>query len=318
MNTLLIILIALIAGLVVFYYALPERFVAVSLYPMRRSSGLRLKSVQVDGDEWPYLEGGPESAMALVLLHGFGADKDNWTLYARYFTKAFRVIAPDLPGFGDNIKDPNRTYGATEQAQRLDRFFQAIGITGRFHIGGNSMGGYISLEYTLTHPERVLSLTLLDNAGVLAARKSVVELELDQGGNPFEMKSMADFDRMMRLVAYKPMYIPGVFKRVFLARARQQQAFLEQVMRAVYAQIETGAMNEKLPGVGAPTLIIWGRQDQMVDVSTVDVLTERIPDNRSVILEETGHVPMMERPRETAEIHISFLREVQDRRRAPA
>jgi len=317
MYVTLAILVIAAVGLIGLYYLFPGKLLDLFWYLMRRSSRLRLHTVRVDGDDWPCLMGGPETAQVLVLLHGFGADKDNWTPYARHFTREYRVIAPDLPGFGDNFKDPDRQYDVAAQATRLHAFLRAAGVSQQFHLGGNSMGGYIALEYALSHPDRLLSLTLLDNAGVLSANKSEVQLALDRGENPFAMNAPEDMERLFRLAVYKPMYIPAAFIRVMFEKASKQQAFLETVQRTMMAEIDTGEMNRKLPAVATPTLIIWGRHDRLVDVSTVDVLSALIPDSRSVVMEETGHVPMLESPAETAAHHLDFLKRVSSATRHP-
>jgi pimeloyl-ACP methyl ester carboxylesterase len=307
MNVLLIIVAVLIAGLIVLYVFLPGKFVALAVHLMRRSSRLKHKTIEVNGDIWPYLEGGPESADVLVLLHGFGGDKDNWTPYARHFTKAYRVISPDLPGFGDNVKDPDRFYGAAAQTARLSAFLEALGVDGKIHLAGNSMGGYITLDYALTYPERLQSIALFNNAGVLAENKSELQVALERGENLLAMTSMEDLDRLLGFVAYKPMFMPGAFKRVMYEKAVRDQPFLDEVLWSVNDEISSGAMNERLQQVSVTTLIIWGRHDRLVDVSTVDVLSASIPDNHSVVMEETGHVPMLERPKESASHHLRFL-----------
>ena len=106
----------------------------------RSAAGLKQKSVQVNGLRIEYLEGGKGDP--LVLLHGFGANKDNWTRFAKHLTSHFRVIALDLPGFGESSLAPDGDYRTHVQAERLKAFIRALGIES-FHLGGNSMGGNI-------------------------------------------------------------------------------------------------------------------------------------------------------------------------------
>jgi len=102
----------------------------------RSAAGLKQHSVYVEGLRIEYLEGGKGDT--LVLLHGFGANKDNWTRFGKYLTSHFRVIAPDLTGFGESSPDPDGNYTIRVQAERIKAFIRALGIK-PLHLGGNSM-----------------------------------------------------------------------------------------------------------------------------------------------------------------------------------
>ncbi|MCP3952871.1 MAG: alpha/beta hydrolase, partial [Desulfobacterales bacterium] len=108
-----------------------------------------------------YLEGGQGDT--LLLLHGFGANKDNWTRIGKHLTPHFRVIAPDLPGFGESGKNPDGDYSISAQARFVKDFVQALGIKS-FHIGGSSMGGNIAGAYASSNPETLKSLLLICDA----------------------------------------------------------------------------------------------------------------------------------------------------------
>ena len=131
------------------YYLFPAWLVALLVGMVRKWGRMSAKSVIADGITWPYLEGGPPDGEVVVMVHGFGGDKDNWPLYARHFTKRYRVIAPDLPGFGGNVRDPKLNYGGPAQTERLHAFVTELGLD-NIHLAGNSMGGFISLTYALT------------------------------------------------------------------------------------------------------------------------------------------------------------------------
>ncbi|MFQ5983428.1 MAG: alpha/beta fold hydrolase, partial [Woeseiaceae bacterium] len=107
MNWFYWLLLAAGIALVVLYFFFPAKLVASVIGLACKWGRMSVKSVVVDGVTWPYLEGGPASAETIVMIHGFGGDKYNWPLYARYFTKRYRVIAPDLPGFGQNVRNPD-------------------------------------------------------------------------------------------------------------------------------------------------------------------------------------------------------------------
>ena len=114
----------------------------------RKRCGLRLKSTAVDGETWHYLEGGAADAPVLLLLHGFGGDKDHWTRFSRALVRDYRVIAPDLPGFGDSARHAGWDYSLNAQRDRLNEFIAALKL-GPLHLGGNSMGGHLAVIYAL-------------------------------------------------------------------------------------------------------------------------------------------------------------------------
>ena len=136
----------------------------------RAHAGLARKEITLaDGTHVVYLEGG--SGEPLVLVHGFGADKDNFTRVARWLTPHYRVIVPDLVGFGESSHLPDVDYHYAAQAQRVRAFVQALGLQ-RVDLGGNSMGGGIAMSYAAQHPQEVHSLWLVDCAGIAGAPPS--------------------------------------------------------------------------------------------------------------------------------------------------
>jgi pimeloyl-ACP methyl ester carboxylesterase len=297
-----------VAGVVILRFAWPERYVALLRGMLRVASRLKTRSIEADGETWRYLIGGPEGGDVILFLHGFGVDKDVWTLYARRFVREYRVIVPDLPGFGESSRVAGADYGIEAQARRLSGFVDALDLD-RFHLAGNSMGGALALRFSLTCPERILTLALYDNAGVTGARKSELELAAERGESPLTVATPDEFDRLLAFVSERPIFFPRAVKQVMCAEAIAARGFLEETFFALFEEFRTRPLNDRLEAVRAPTLIIWGRQDRLIDVSCAEVMAARIPDNRCVVFEDTGHVPMLERPAEAAAAHLEFLRQ---------
>ena len=273
---------------------------------LRRKGRLTRKTVTVDGVAWPYLEGGPADAEVIVFVHGFGADKDNWAFAAPHFTDKYRLIAPDLPGFGENDLSADRDYSIAEQTARLMRFLDALGID-RCHIAGNSMGGFIALQTALDHGHRLTTLTLLNNAGVAGANESELQKLAAEGQSPLVIRAPGDVDRLLSFVAHKPRPIPGQFKKVMYAEAKRREALLDQIFWAIARDSLENPVNDRLHEVKCPTLIVWGRHDRLIDVSAVDVLKDRIKGSEAVVFDHVAHVPMIEDPQAFATAHLGFL-----------
>ncbi len=297
---------AAIALPILLYFAAPATVFRQVQRAIRRKSKLTLKTVDVNGVTWPYLEGGPKDGETVVLVHGFGADKDHWSLYAKHLTDRYHVIAPDLPGFGENDLSPDRDYSIKAQTDRLIGFLDALGID-KAHLGGNSMGGYIVLHAALEHPDRLKSLTLLNNAGVVGSNESELQQAAQRGENPLVMRKFSDVDRLMAFVMHKPRAIPGQFKKVMFADSRRREALLDRIFEAIVEDSLNNPATDRLSNVKAPTLIVWGRHDRLIDVSCVDVLKKGIRGSEAVIFEHVGHLPMMEDPAALAKAHLPFL-----------
>ena len=288
------------------YFVFPRAVYRAMTNMIRLRGGMRQKSVKVGDDIWPYLEGGNSSGIPVVLLHGFGGDKDNWSIYAPHITKNYRLITPDLPGFGENDRSLDRDYDIPSQVHRLNAFLDAMNIP-KCHIGGNSMGGYIALQFAMEYPDRVSSLTLFNNAGVVGENKSELAIAAEKGDNSLALNDLSDVDRLMAFISYKPVPMPKNFKKIFFAEAEAHKDVLDKIFWQIAGSGINHPLNDRLGEVTAPSLIIWGRYDRLIDVSSVSILEEGIKNSEAVILEETGHVPMIEKPKDTASVHLRFL-----------
>lgn len=251
----------------------------------------------------PYYRGGTEGGQAIVMVHGYTADKTVWPRFARFFVDSYDVIIPDLAGHGDAAFDPTWDYSQQAQAERIVALMDKLDIE-RIHIIGNSMGGYIAAYFALAFPERTLSATMVDPAGVISPERSDMERLLEQGENPFEIASAEDFSRFYPMTMAKPPYLP---KMVLDATA---QTYMDR--RERYAQIFKDIHGEprltaRLSEMQVPSLLIWGEQDRLIDVSAVSVWREQVPNLYVRLMPEIGHMPMVEAPEETAAIYQTFL-----------
>lgn len=296
-----LLLVALVTLMAVF----PEATTQTAFSLERLRSGLEQKTVVIDSDTWHYLEGGPEEAPVLLLLHGFGGDKDNWTRFSATLTDDYRIIAPDLPGFGDSERQQDRDYSLSAQRDWLAGFAEALDLDS-FHLAGNSMGGHIAALYTHRHPQQVESVALLNNAGVESSNPSEVLLAVERGENPLLVSSPEDFERLLHLLSYKQPFVPWPAKGVLARTAFEDSAFNRRIFDR-YMEDRSIGLEPLLGHIKQPVLIIWGEFDRVLDVSAVDVMRPLLPQAKIVIMKETGHIPMLERPAETAAHYRAFL-----------
>ena len=306
MKFLLIIVAVLLAIPVLSYLFAPRALFNFAKNARRRKGGLAQKSVNVGGISWPYLEGGKPDGTPLVLIHGFGGDKDNWAFYAPYMKDNYRLIFPDMPGFGENDRRLDADYNIPLQSERLLGFLDSLGIE-KCHLGGNSMGGAISLQFALDHPERLASLTLLNNAGVIGTEESELQHLVEQGESPLVPRGPSDIDRLMAFIAYKPRFIPNQFKKLMFADVKPHEKLLDKIFGQIADDGLNNPLNDRLKEIQVPTQIIWGRHDRLLDVTCAIVQHEGIANSELVIFEDVGHVPMIEKPAATAQHHLAFL-----------
>jgi len=267
----------------------------------RGLAGLSKKSIQVDHYEIVYVEGG--KGETVLLLHGFGGDKDNWTRFSKYLTKRYHVIVPDLPGFGESSKIWSDQYDIATQVKRLHQYAKKIGLR-KFHIAGNSMGGLIAGVYAATYPDEVLSLGLLDPGGVIDREPSQLSLEIEKGNNPLIVESVSDYDKLLDFIFVRPPYIPGPVKSYLAEMAVRSRDFNKRVFIEASPGNQLEAITEE---IRTKTLILWGDTDRVFPVSSASVLQKGIGNSKVIIMKDCGHVPMIERPEETAQYYLEFI-----------
>ncbi len=210
----------------VLYFAAPAYLYNKAIDKVRKTAGLTLKSVNIPDFKIVYLEGG--TGDTIIMLHGFGANKDNWLRFAKNFTPNYRVIIPDLPGFGESSKPQNAKYNIISQVERVSLLAKELNLT-KFHIVGNSMGGEIAGNYAATYPNMVKTLGLFDSGGVVPPVKSEVVLLLEKGINPLVVKDEKGYERLSELGFAKPLALPYVIKNYLAKQAIKSSPFNEKI-----------------------------------------------------------------------------------------
>lgn len=303
--SLLAILLVLVVGSVGFVYLAPESAARFFLSIERQRAGLERKEIDLpDGTHYVYLEGG--TGEPLMLLHGFGANKDSFARVSRYLTGRYRVIVPDHIGFGESSHPQDADYSPTAQAERLHLLAKTLGVSS-FHLGGSSMGGQIALTYAALYTGEVQSLWLLDPAGVWTAPASELRKTVEgTGQNPLLIRTEEDFAQLLPWVMTERPFIPRPILNV-MARERIRNVDLE---RRIFTQIFNDSIEERVRGLTTRSLIVWGDQDRLISVETADILHKLLPNSRVLIMPNIGHVPTIERPKQSADDYLRFRAEL--------
>jgi pimeloyl-ACP methyl ester carboxylesterase len=258
-----------------------------------------LKSVAVNGTRVNYVEMG--AGPPLVFVHGLAGCWQNWLENIPHFARTHRVVAVDLPGFGES-ELPNEDISIPGYGRFVDAFLGAVGVE-RGAIVGNSMGGFISAEVALNHPGRVEKLVLVSAAGLVTVTPGRLSLA----------KRVAPYFHLVgaRTVGRREHFMYGVATHPDLlqpelcfeiASGAGKDGFLD-----AFAAVLDYDFRDRLSDVEVPTLNVWGRQDKIVPVGGAHEYERLIAGSRKEIFEDTGHVPMIERPHRFNALLEEFL-----------
>ncbi|MCP5161558.1 MAG: alpha/beta hydrolase [Hahellaceae bacterium] len=283
-----------------------HKFTDMALKSERDRAGLAYKSVEVDSMNIVYLESNSNaSAETMVLIHGFGANKDNWVRMAAQFEDEYHVVIIDLPGHGDSSKDLQRHYSYNDQVDYLHDILSKLNIK-RFHLAGNSMGGAISTLYTAAYPEQVATLTLFDPAGVFQFESELAQY-LAKNENPLIVKNSQDFTRLMDFALEEKPFIPWPVTDILAEKAMANQQINAKVwedIRTLDPQMFLGVLLK----ITTPTLIIWGIEDKVINYKNAEIFKQNIPNAKLELLEHIGHAPMIEVPETSANLMRTFIK----------
>ena len=304
-----IALVLLLLGLIGYLVTPSERLFQIGVSAERKLAGLSTKSIMIDEGEISYIEGG--KGEVILFLHGFGANKDNWVRLAKHLTNDYSVIALDLPGFGNSFKDINLDYDVESQVSRINEFINQLGIT-KFHIAGNSMGGYIAGNYAAKYTEQIMSLWLLNTLGIQSADDSEMFKDIFENKRPMVLaKNKSEFEQLISFVFENQPFMPEFVISELSKNAIKNYVLNYKIFHEVH-KLDQNKISFSLPldyelaNFIKPVLITWGRQDRVLHHSGAKVLSKIVPQSEIIIMDDVGHLPMMEAPKATASQFISF------------
>jgi len=271
-----------------------------------------LHRMEIEGTSVNYVDiGEQEEDRPIVFIHGLSGQWQNWLENIPRFAKARRIVALDLPGFGTSEMPEEKLsielYGnfVADLCRRLD-LAPAV-------LVGNSMGGFVAAEVTIRAPEVVERLMLLSSAGV--SQMEIARRPLMAGAKVVGFLATANVPQK-RWVARRP--VPRHWVMSLICRhpsGIKPDAMYEALMKgankpgfepALRATIEYD-FRDRIPQISCPTLVIWGEKDMIIPVKDADAFVSMIDGARKTVIEDTGHVPMFERPATFNDLLEEFL-----------
>jgi len=258
------------------------------------------KFVSIDGNKVRYLES-ENSSKTLVLIHGLGASAERWEFVIPALKEHFKLIVPDLIGFGHSDK-PLVDYTPEFFAEFLGKFLKELHIS-KAHLIGSSLGGHVVAEFAAENDSIVDKLVLVSPSGAMkhstAALDAYVMAALypnEEGvKNAFEMMSAGTKKIDQKI-------IDGFVERMKLPNAKL--AFMSTLLGLKNSEIITS----RLQSISRPTLVIWGDLDPVIPVKYADSFVSGIKDCRFYRMDGSGHTPYVDNPQKFAEVVLDFLR----------
>ncbi|QNO26418.1 alpha/beta hydrolase [Sphingopyxis sp. OPL5] len=261
-----------------------------------------------------YRDQGKRDGPVIVLLHGSNSSLQTWEPLVKRLGADYRIVTLDLPGHGLTGSTPDKDYGASGMMAAVDVVAAKLELD-RFTLGGNSMGGWVAWRYALGHPEHVDALLLLDAAGM--------PLRAGEKRPPSNIGFRILQYRSGRWLATQ--ITPRSLVEESLRGSVSKQAIVDDAMIDRYWELlrfpgnreatslratldREPAMADRIGDIKALTLILFGKEDRLINPSAAQSFHERLPGSEVVLLDGIGHLPMEEAPDETAAAIADFLK----------
>jgi len=234
------------------------------------------------------------SGPTLVLLHGMFGDYTDWEPVLEPLSRTSRVIAPDLPGFGDSQK-PDAPYDGAFFVDWLTSFLKELGISNLVLVG-NSFGGEVAILFALAYPNRVRQLVLVSSGGL----RFYNEQERSLLREKFSVENLASLTPEVHEWMFRPIFAEKALAwRHYLEK---QNAKLSRSDRTEYARALHRSMltafslyfDDELSRLKMPVLLAWGDGDVVFPLPLAEHALAKLPNGELVLLERAGHAPQLE------------------------
>ena len=275
----------------------PDHVIRAEYARQRRALGFRRRRARIAGQRWSWIERDADRAGAptVVMLHGYTGSKENWFALARALGRSFRLVAPDLPGWGGSERRPGGDYGYAAEAANVAAFLRETADAPVLLLG-HSMGGGIAAVVAADHPRLVAAVGLFSAAGVEFAENRF-GLQVLAGGNPFGVHDAASLEHYLSILFHRrdrrpP--IPWPATHAVIAHRRLEAAFEQSVLDRIGRGDDRFLPGESASRIRQPALLAWGADDQVIDPSAMAIYAAAMPQARTLLLRDCGHMSLVE------------------------
>ncbi|MFI9252006.1 alpha/beta fold hydrolase [Streptomyces sp. NPDC053069] len=248
---------------------------------------------------------GPSDGAPVLLVHGHPFNRSMWTPQAAALAGAgYRVIAPDLRGYGDSVVVPGRTL-LSDFAQDLAGLLDHLGVP-RAVVAGLSMGGQIAMHFHLRHPDRIAALVLADTSPIAetdegkALRNALADRLLAEGMDGYAAEVI---DKM--IAPHHVTGLPEVAEHVLGMMRGTDPAGAAAALRG---RAERPDYRDTLRAVRVPTLLVVGADDPYTPVDQAELMHALVPGARLALIDDAAHLPNLEQPQRFNAVLLDFLR----------
>ena len=264
-----------------------------------------------------YRDEGNRFGEPILLVHGFGSSLHTWTKWVELLGNDFRIISFDLPGHGLTGEVPDRDYSLSADIKTIENLADKLSLE-TFTIAGHSMGGSIAWHFAMTNPNRSKALILINAAG------------LTEWHEPYQLPFAFNILRQGWFVPFAQVVDPYYLISAAITEAYNNSPVIDKelILRFYYMNMRKGTRQAmasrsrsmrtnglkklELKKIDLPTLIIWGRQDAIIDVAIADNFKPFLNDSTLKIYDKVGHVPMEESPRISGNDVKKFMLDLRD------
>lgn len=259
----------------------------------------------------PFLECGAAKQGTLVWLHGFNDEPDSFLRAAASLASRYRVVIPAMPGFAGGWLDRSERYTFESYASWMGEVVGALGGP-RFHLMGNSLGGGTAIAIAAAMgPERILSLSAVNSAGLDLPGIRSVHDEMRAGQNLFASRGRAEYRLFLKRIFARQPFIPRpVLAHLSVKLTHSADWYERLVADMLESKLHTAADGASsiadLTSVRVPTLVVWGDQDTLFPTSHGEYLARVIPGAKLEVFSGVGHCPHLETPSRLAKTFLRF------------
>lgn len=283
------------------------------LYANAESEFLTLPS----GATVHYRDEGKADGPVLMLVHGSNASLHTWEPWVARLGDTYRILTLDLPGHGLTGTHESDVYTPEGQVAFVKELVDHLDLP-PFVLGGNSMGGGVTLLYAATHPEDLVGIIPVSSGGMPREEEASMPLA-------FQLAAMPVVNRLMHYITPREIVSEGLRHAIeddaLVTEAmvdRYYNLTLHQGNRAAtgerfrgYARSGRGSMEDQIAEIQLPALVIWGENDWLIPVASGRAMAETLPNARLVVYPDVGHIAMEEVPDESAAEVRAFLESLQ-------
>ncbi|MGA1675750.1 MAG: alpha/beta fold hydrolase [Pseudomonadales bacterium] len=274
-----------------------------------------------DGSRIHFRDEGLRDGPAIVLVHGSNASLHTWEPWVARLGDDWRVVTLDLPGHGLTGRVPDDDYSMVAFIETVGAVVDHLGIE-TFVLGGNSMGGGVTWQYALAHPERVRAMVLVDAVGLWSWREQQGPPRGEGSPLAFRLLGQSWFRGIARSIDPKPLIRQGLEASFFdpekvddaMVQRYYDLALRSGSREATLARFEGFGQARQTPEpdlstLTQPTLVMWGEHDRLIPVAIGQRFVAVLPRARLVVYPDAGHIPMEEVPDRSASDLRAFLEE---------